>query len=200
MSSPSSVLETCLRTNKGRWNKYIFAQLLDNEFGADMVIAHYRDAPYGSCFYIDRDADRESISCNRCYGMWWIFAANMKMKITVVSSMNMEYRLWFNKRRFYYDTLMATNQLPTDCINITCDYINGQVTDAPYKCPLSRNQIQKPEYYYLMISDQKGGLATCGLCIYSKLNFVILLRDFTKAWWLEHEKSCLHQDNLKKLQ
>ena len=197
MSSPLSVLEACLRTRYGGWSKQMFAKLLPNEFGADMVIGHYRQAPYDSCFFVDRDNDRESISKHKCDGMWWIFAANLQTKIAVISNLNMDFTLWYTKRNFYFDLLMATNKLHKDCIDIICDLIDGSMQKAPAQCPLTVSKINQPQYHYIMISDQKGGLVTCGLCMHSKQNVIISLRDYTDELWIEHEKSCLHQSMLQ---
>ena len=197
MSSPSSVLECCLRTRKGGWNKRIFVELIRNSFGADIVIAHYRDAPYGSAFFVDKKADIESISSDRCDGMWWIFAANLKMKIAVVSNMNMEYNVWCKKRQLYFDLLLSVKVLPKDCANIICDLINGNKANAPQKSPFTVDKIKQTKYHYMMISDQKGGLITCGLCMHSKINFIVSFADFTDKWWDEHEKSSRHQAFLR---
>lgn len=193
MSSSSSVLECCLKTRKGVWKKCIFAELIHNSFGADIVIAHYRDAPYASIFFVDKKADIECISKHKCDGMWWIFAANLKMKIAVVSNMNMEYNVWCKKRQLYFDLLLSAKVLPQDCAGIICDLINGSKVNAPKKSPLAVDKLNEPKYHYMMISDQKGGLITCGLCMHCKMNFIVSFRDYTDNWWDEHEQSSQHQ-------
>lgn len=111
--------------------------------------------------------------------------------------MNMDFKLWLNQREMYFDLLMATNKFSKDCTNVICDMIHGEMKNAPDQSPLTISKIQQPEFYYLMISDQKGGLATCGLCIYSRLNFIIAFRDYTDQWWFDHVKSFSHQSLLK---
>ena len=182
MSSPSSVLESCLKTRKGGWNKLIFAELIHNSFCADIVIAHYREAPYGSTFFVDTKADIECISKHKCKGMWWIFAANLKMKIAVVSNMNMEYNVWCKKRQLYFDLLLSAKVLAKDCADIICDLINGDKANAPQKTQFSVNELKQSKYHYMMISDQKGGLITCGLCMHCKINFIVSFCDFTQKW------------------
>ena len=200
-----SVCDAILRQHNGQPPRRTLNSLILHKYGSDFMIAYQKPPPYSGHFIKNDEKDVKMIQDRLYVTKWYCFAGNLQMNINVICHLNMKFYIAKRARFTFYSWLvkMYNEDVPQEdqkkIFNSIVDFMYGDVICDPPKMPLTAPQIKQSKYKYLILSDQNGGMATCGVCVFEKLNPIILLRDWQNAWWSDHRQSKRHQANVQKI-
>ena len=179
------------------WDDQKLLCLVLGEFGDDFMVSHRRKWPYGNKFICDADEDIQLITNATEFALtdWWIFGASLKMKIEILNCINLPFVLTYRARKQLRHMLkhnwsyLFEDSGKHNIIRHICNFLYG---DEPV---LQVADLYKKELKHLIISDQCGGIVTCGICVNCKFNRILRLNDWNFVWWMEHINTEKHQLN-----
>ena len=186
----SSLIRQIHLGNTNDWRS--LTQLVVGEPGDDFLCVQQRKEPYEARFIQDKVADVKQIQ-KRTWKFWYVFAGNLNTKQQILQSLFLKCDIQMEMPKQYKQCLIDGNYFPLHCLcDMVVDYVCGIVVYPPFTVA----DLKKSEMSCLLLSDQYGGIVTCGVCKHSVYNCILPLGHFKMIWWMDHINSSLHKKNV----
>lgn len=195
-----SVLNSLIKTRQDNYKKNKILLYINCNYGEELICAQQRHAPYGSSFSKNPWEDELDCMNPKYRTKWWVFGGNDTINLMVIKRLNMRHDLHCHRANFICELLKKMPIVPNGIYHAVSWIALYTVGYPPKGCPITAKKWQNGnDYKFAMLTDQGGGLITCGACCNEQFNLMHPLNDEAEDWWKFHCTTSTHKKNILRL-